>query len=62
VNWLTQIVGTLCIVAFAALVGLVVYGVLHKVMGLRLTQEEEFEGADLSIHRIKSTPEQEASW
>jgi ammonium transporter, Amt family len=31
-------------------------------MGLRLTAEEEFDGADLSIHRIGSTPEREASW
>jgi Amt family ammonium transporter len=39
-----------------------VYGLLNKTMGLRLSHEEEFEGADLSIHRIKATPEQEVSW
>jgi len=32
------------------------------VMGLRLTQEEEFDGADLSIHRISSSPDRESSW
>jgi Amt family ammonium transporter len=32
------------------------------VMGLRLSQEEEFDGADLSIHRISSTPDRESSW
>jgi ammonium transporter, Amt family len=41
---------------------LLVYGTLNKLMGLRLSQEEEFEGADLSIHRIKASPEQEVSW
>ena len=30
--------------------------------GLRLTPEEEYEGADLAIHRIGSTPEREANW
>lgn len=62
VSLLTQTVGTLGVVAFALLSGFVVYGVLNKALGLRLSQEEEFEGADLSIHRIKATPEHEASW
>ncbi|WP_286742648.1 ammonium transporter [Aquabacterium sp. UBA2148] len=62
VSLLTQTVGTLGVVAFALLSGGLVYGVLNKAMGLRLSQEEEFEGADLSIHRIKATPEHETSW
>ncbi|HRH18210.1 MAG TPA: ammonium transporter [Aquabacterium sp.] len=62
VNLSTQIVGTLAVVAFALVAGFLVYGLLNKWMGLRLSQEEEYEGADLSIHRIKSTPEQEVSW
>ncbi len=62
VSLLTQTVGTLAVVAFALITGALVYGVLNKVMGLRLSQEEEFEGADLSIHRIKATPEHETSW
>jgi Amt family ammonium transporter len=40
----------------------VVYGLLKVTMGLRMTQEEEFDGADLSIHRISATPEREANW
>jgi Amt family ammonium transporter len=40
----------------------VVYGVLKLALGLRLSQEEEFEGADLSIHKITSTPDRESSW
>ncbi len=62
VSLLTQTVGTVVVVGFALASGFVVYGVLHKAFGLRLSQEEEFDGADLSIHRIKATPEHEASW
>ena len=62
VSLLTQTVGTLVVVGFALATGFVVYGLLNKAMGLRLSQEEEFEGADLSIHRIKATPEHETSW
>jgi ammonium transporter, Amt family len=36
--------------------------VLKKISSLRLTPEEEYEGADVSIHRIGSTPEREANW
>jgi Amt family ammonium transporter len=32
------------------------------VLGLRLDQEEEYQGLDLSIHRITSTPEREPNW
>jgi Amt family ammonium transporter len=49
-------------VAWALLAGFAVYGSLKKAMGLRLNQEEEFDGADLSVHRISATPEREASW
>ena len=48
--------------ASALLGGSVVYGVLKRRVGLRLTPEEEFNGADLSIHKIGATPERETSW
>ena len=57
-----QLIGTLMGVAWAAAGGLVVYGVLKKLLGLRLSQEDEFNGADLSIHRITATPEREVNW
>lgn len=57
-----QVLGTLAGVAWAFAAGLAVYGVIRLTMGLRLTQEEEFEGADLTIHRIGATPDREASW
>ena len=57
-----QFIGTLLGVIWALLGGLVVYGLLKASMGLRLSQEEEFDGADLSIHMISATPEREANW
>jgi Amt family ammonium transporter len=59
---MAQLLGTLMGVGWALLAGLVVYGLIKAVTGLRLTQEEEYEGADLSIHRISATPEREANW
>jgi ammonium transporter, Amt family len=62
VTFVAQVIGTLAGIAWALLAGLVVYGVLKAAMGLRLSQEEEFNGADLSIHRISSTAERETTW
>jgi ammonium transporter, Amt family len=62
VNLGAQAIGTLLGVAWALLAGFVVYGLIKAVSGLRLTVEEEYEGADLAIHRIGSTPEREANW
>jgi len=57
-----QLIGTLIGVAWALIGGFVVYGILRATMGLRLTPEEEYAGADLTIHKIGATPEREASW
>ena len=57
-----QLIGSTMGVAWALLSGVVVYGALKYTMGLRMTQEDEFEGADLSIHRIGATPEREVNW
>ena len=57
-----QCAGTLIGVAWAFFSGLVVYGILKMTMGLRMSQEEEFDGADLAIHKISATPEREANW
>ncbi len=57
-----QLLGTLTGVLWALAGGVVVYGTIKLTMGLRLSAEEEHEGADLSIHRIGATPEREASW
>ncbi len=62
VSFWSQVAGTAGAVGWGLASGFVVYGVLRRFVGLRLTQEEEFDGADLTIHRIGSTPEREASW
>ena len=62
VSFQAQLIGTLMGLLWALLGGLVVYGVLKLTMGLRMSQEEEYDGADLSIHKISATPEREANW
>ncbi len=62
VSFSAQMIGTTMGVVWALVCGFVVYGVIKLVWGLRLTQEEEFDGADLTIHRIRATPEREANW
>ncbi len=62
VTFTAQLIGTLAGIAWALLAGFIVYGLLKAAMGLRLSQEEEFNGADLSIHRISSTAERETTW
>ena len=62
VSLAAQLIGSAMGVAWALLAGFVVYGALKATLGLRLNQEEEFEGADLSIHRIGATPDREVNW
>ena len=57
-----QLIGSLMGVGIALVGGFVVYGTLKAIIGIRMSQEEEFEGADLSIHRISSTPDREPNW
>jgi Amt family ammonium transporter len=54
VSFMSQLVGTGMGVTVAVAGGFVVYGALKKFVGLRLSAEEEFNGADLSIHKINS--------
>ncbi|GMU66848.1 MAG: ammonium transporter [Acidobacteriota bacterium] len=58
----SQIAGTLGGIAVALAGGTLVYGALEAAVGLRLDPEQEFNGADLSIHRISATPDREPSW
>jgi len=62
VSFAAQLAGTLMGVAWALLGGAVVYGAIKAMWGLRLSPEEEYEGADLAVHRIGSTPEREVNW
>jgi ammonium transporter, Amt family len=62
VSFSAQLIGTLAGVLWALVGGFAVYGVLRVAMGLRLTAEEEYDGADLSIHKIGATPDRDAAW
>ncbi|MBS1178674.1 MAG: ammonium transporter [Proteobacteria bacterium] len=62
VNLGAQLIGTGLGVAWALAGGFAVYGAIKLLTPLRLTPEQEFDGADLSIHKIGATPEREASW
>lgn len=62
VSFMSQLIGSLMGIAIAAAGGWIVYGLLKKVVGIRLDPEQEFEGADLAIHKISSTAERETSW
>ena len=62
VTFQAQLAGTALGVAIALLGGALVYGGLKAMVGIRLDPEQEFDGADLSIHKISSTPERETNW
>ena len=57
VSFMAQLIGTVTGVGIAVTGGLIVYGIISNTLGLRLSEEQEFNGADLSIHRIKANPE-----
>ncbi|VVN56784.1 Ammonia channel [Pseudomonas fluorescens] len=52
VSLISQLIGTALGVAVALIGGFVVYGVIKALHGLRLSQEQEYYGADLSLHKI----------
>ena len=58
VSFGAQVIGTAMGIAVAVAGGAILYGLLKVVLGLRLTEEEEFDGSDLSIHKINATQEQ----
>ncbi len=62
INFTAQLAGTALGVVWALIGGFLVYGVLKMTVGLRMSQEEEFEGADLTIHKITASPDREVSW
>jgi Amt family ammonium transporter len=62
VSFMSQAIGTLMGVAIAFAGGYIVYGTIKKLVGIRLDPEEEFIGADLSIHKISASPERESGW
>lgn len=62
VSLMSQLTGTVMGIVIAIVGGMAIYGLLKKIVGIRLDPEEEFNGADLSVHKISATPERETSW
>ncbi len=62
IAFMPQLIMTAMAIAVALIGSTLVYGALKSLCGLRLDHEEEYQGADLSIHRITSTPEREPNW
>jgi Amt family ammonium transporter len=62
VAFVPQLIMTGMAIVIALTGSFIVYRLLKSTFGLRLDREEEFNGADLSIHRITATPEREANW
>jgi Amt family ammonium transporter len=58
----SQLVGTSLGIVIAVAGSALIYGALRATVGLRLSAEDEFTGADLAIHKIGATAERETSW
>ncbi|MCC6913052.1 MAG: ammonium transporter [Rhodospirillaceae bacterium] len=59
VTFMSQLIGTAAGVLIGLVSGFAVYGALKATVGIRLSEEQEFNGADLSIHKITSTPDED---
>ena len=57
VTFLAQLVGTLTGVGVAVAGGFIVFGVIKATLGIRLSEEDEYLGADIAIHNISANPE-----
>ncbi|MFB0935025.1 MAG: ammonium transporter [Propionivibrio sp.] len=62
IAFMPQLIMTAMAISVALTGSVIVYSVLKSTLGLRLDREEEYHGADLSIHRISATPENESNW
>ena len=56
VSLMSQLIGTGLGISIALIGGFVVYGLIKKVVGIRMDVEDEYMGADLAIHKITATP------
>ncbi|HLA35788.1 MAG TPA: ammonium transporter [Rhodocyclaceae bacterium] len=62
VTFMSQLIGTTLGIVVALAGGFAIYGALRKTVGIRLDPEDEFNGADLSIHNISASAERETLW
>jgi len=59
VSLMSQLIGTLLGIVIALAGGFAIYGLLKATMGIRLDAEEEFQGADLTVHKVSATFERD---
>jgi ammonium transporter, Amt family len=59
VSFYSQLVGSLMGAAYGALAGFIIYALVDKLLGLRLSAEDEHRGADLAVHKISANPEED---
>ncbi len=62
VAFMPQLIMTGMAIVVAMTGSFIVYSLIKSTLGLRLDQDEEYDGADLSIHKITATPEREPNW
>ena len=55
VTFMSQLIGSLAGVLFAVVGGFIVYKTVNAIMPIRLSEEDEFNGADVAIHKIGAT-------
>ena len=58
VSFIAQLAGSLLAVVYALVTGFVVYKVIDLISGFRLNEDQEFAGADLTVHQINAYPEE----
>jgi len=58
VSLVTQLIGTLACIVVALAGGFLVYGLLNRLGGIRLTAKEELLGTDMVVHSSKAYPEE----
>ncbi len=56
VSFMSQLIGVLAGITIAFVGAYIVYGILKKTVGITLTEEEQYEGADITLHRIRANP------
>ncbi len=59
VTFMAQLVGTLTGLVIATGGGFLVFGMIKAMIGIRLSEEDEYKGADLTVHQIAANPEED---
>ena len=58
VSLISQLIGTSLAILVALIGGFIIYGALKATMGIRLSQEQEYLGADISVHKISANSDE----